>query len=309
MRDYSKLSPFFWAKGSGKRLRGDAAAQVVAVYLSTSPAANMVGIYFLAIATIANDTGLSVEQTRAALDRVAAARYAFYDAEAELVWIPNHARFEIGDHLAPRDKRRPKVLAELGQVDGHRFANEFRALYGSAFGLPEATAPLSVPPPPNPSPKPLPVGNTNAEGACTVGEQGRSDQDRSGQDRAEASQRMKPGTAFAVEAKAAFESAVADTTKRAFVLGSAPFHTRDICDAVNAHGPPGSNLEALAWMRTEVAAWAKTLDGKTAGLTPSKFLDWLNLGKPDAKSATFRRAAGIVQPSEGRAWNVPKEMP
>ncbi len=135
MRDYGKLSPFFWTRGSGKRLRGNPDAQVVAAYLSTAPSSNMIGIYYVSLATIASDTGVTEKRTRAALKAIEAAGYAFYDFEQEIAWVPNHARFEVGQELRPGDKRRPKVYAELRQVNGHRFADDFRERYGHGWGL------------------------------------------------------------------------------------------------------------------------------------------------------------------------------
>lgn len=180
MRDYSKLSPFFWVRGSGRRLRGDAIAQIVAAYLSTCPAANMVGIFYVSIATIADDTGHSAEDVRSAIVRIEAARYAFYDFDAGIAWIPNHARFEIGAEMTPGDKRRKKVLAELSQVEGHRFEGEFRALYAAAYGLRPPTTP-----PPAPRSEALPTSIPNQEGASADREQVRAGQDRTdqGQDR------------------------------------------------------------------------------------------------------------------------------
>lgn len=135
----------------------------------------MVGIYYIALATISNDTGVALEDVTGALGRIAKAGYAFYDFDAELVWIPNHARFEIGAEMTIGDKRRKKVVAELSQADGHRFAVEFRSLYGVAYGLTHT----SVLPPPMEHPPSKP----NPEGASGDREQVRSgqDQDRTGQ--------------------------------------------------------------------------------------------------------------------------------
>lgn len=152
MRNYSKLSPFFWLKGSGKRLRGDALAQSIAAYLSTCPDANMVGIFFVSLATIASHTGHDIPTVRAALERIAVAKYAYYDFDAEMVWIPNHAHFEIGEAMKPADKRRGKVLQELSQVGGHPFVQQFRVRYGVAFcisandvGLPDLSVEMPLP--------------------------------------------------------------------------------------------------------------------------------------------------------------------
>lgn len=175
MRDYGKLSPFFWTRGSGKRLRGDPEAQVVAAYLATSPTANMIGIYYLALATISNDTGVALEQVRDALGRIAKAGYAFYDFEAELVWIPNHARFEVGATMSQGDKRRKKLLVELAHVGEHRFACDFLSAYGEAFGLPVASKPM-VKPPSVPAPE---GASETPEGASADREPIRSDPIRS----------------------------------------------------------------------------------------------------------------------------------
>lgn len=135
MRDYAKLSPFFWVRGSGKRLRGDALGQVIAAYLSTAPAANMVGIFYVSVEAIAADTGHATTDVVAALQRVEKAGYAFYDFEAGLAWIPNHARFDLGETISPGDKRKKKLLVELAQVEGHRFELDFRRLYTDSYGL------------------------------------------------------------------------------------------------------------------------------------------------------------------------------
>ena len=53
MRDYAKVSPAFWTRGSGKRLRGNIHAQLLGLYVVTCPNANMLGIYYLPEPTIA----------------------------------------------------------------------------------------------------------------------------------------------------------------------------------------------------------------------------------------------------------------
>jgi len=40
MRDYAKVSPRFWIGNTGKQLRSDPDAQVVALYLMSNPHAN-----------------------------------------------------------------------------------------------------------------------------------------------------------------------------------------------------------------------------------------------------------------------------
>ena len=45
MRDYSKVSAQFWVGKTGRALSGDMQTQVVAMYLMTSPHANMIGVF------------------------------------------------------------------------------------------------------------------------------------------------------------------------------------------------------------------------------------------------------------------------
>jgi hypothetical protein len=136
MRDYSRISPAFWIKGSGRRLRGDPHAQLVALYLSTCPHASMVGIFYLALPTIAHETGLQLGEVERCLKRCAEAKFAWYDAEAEIVWVPNMARFQIGETIAPKDAaKRMGVINALQPFRKHEFYNHFVEIYDAPFGL------------------------------------------------------------------------------------------------------------------------------------------------------------------------------
>lgn len=61
MRDYAQVCPQFWLGKTGKKLRGDAEAQLVALYLITSPHANMIGVFHCPMMYIAHETGMSLE--------------------------------------------------------------------------------------------------------------------------------------------------------------------------------------------------------------------------------------------------------
>jgi hypothetical protein len=136
MRDYAKVSPLFWTRGSGKRLRGDADAQVLALYLVTCPNANMVGIYYVPFVAIAHETGLGAERAEAALSRIATSGFAFYDPENELAWVPNMASYQIGDELKEGDKRRGGAIrAELEKIGRHPYVRAFWNTYGAGYGL------------------------------------------------------------------------------------------------------------------------------------------------------------------------------
>lgn len=137
MRAYAKVSPVFWTRGSGKRLRGDGVGQAVAFHLATGPQANMVGLYHVALPTIAHETGHPESEVRAALGRIAAAGFAYYDEEAELAFVPNALEIEvgIGKALKAGDKRRAGILAQVEAVGSHRFVALFWERYGDRYGL------------------------------------------------------------------------------------------------------------------------------------------------------------------------------
>lgn len=145
MRDYAKVSPQFWTKGSGKRLRGDPDAQVLALYLVTCPSANMIGIYYVPFVAIAHETGLGEKRAKAAMARLTVAGFADYDDDAELAWVPNMAAYQIGDTISGGDKRHKGVTGELSKYTGHRFAERFLETYGTAYGIAHASPKRATP--------------------------------------------------------------------------------------------------------------------------------------------------------------------
>lgn len=68
MRDYGKVSPHFWIGRTGKELRqAGPESQLVALYLLTSPHANMIGLYYMPLAFLSHETGLTMEGLRRGL--------------------------------------------------------------------------------------------------------------------------------------------------------------------------------------------------------------------------------------------------
>jgi hypothetical protein len=136
MRDYGRITPMFWTRGTGKAMRGNTDAQLVALYLCSCPNATMVGIYYLPLVTLAHETGLTEQRALAALATCERVGFAYYDVAAELVWVPNMATYQIGETVDPKDKRRGGPLrAELAKLGGHRFTREFWTRYEVAYGL------------------------------------------------------------------------------------------------------------------------------------------------------------------------------
>lgn len=134
MRD-SLISSRYWTRGSGKRLRGNPMAQLVGLYLLSCESSNMIGLYYLPLPTLCHETGMTSQQARAALARCAEKKLAFYDEEAELVWVPNAAELRIGTELGEKDNRKRWIEKELVALGNHRFVRQFMSKYGEAYGL------------------------------------------------------------------------------------------------------------------------------------------------------------------------------
>lgn len=135
MRDYARVAPTFWTKGSGKRLRGKPDAQLLGLYLLTCSSANMLGLYYLPLVTLCHETGLTAAEARSALAVTSDAGFAHYDEEAELVWLPNGAAYQIGEGLALGDKRRMGLVRAVKPYLGHRFAVAFFEKYAEPYHL------------------------------------------------------------------------------------------------------------------------------------------------------------------------------
>ena len=56
-----KVSPQFWIGETGKLLRGDANAQLLALYLMTCPHSTMTGVFHCPILYMAHETGMGLE--------------------------------------------------------------------------------------------------------------------------------------------------------------------------------------------------------------------------------------------------------
>lgn len=127
----------FWTRGSGKALRGDAAAQVVALYLMTSPATSMVGIFHLALPTLCHETGLSLLGARKGLRRCSEEGIAHYDEAEELVFVPALAKHQVGDTINPNDRNKIKgILNALLPYKGHKFHDLFVMRYAQDYCIP-----------------------------------------------------------------------------------------------------------------------------------------------------------------------------
>ena len=133
MRDYGKVSPQFWVGRTGKSLRGNANAQIVALYLMTSPHANMIGVYYCPLAYISNETGLSLDAITKALE--ALTDFCTIDSELEYVFVHQFASNQIGEQLKPDDKRVKGIINELAKLPESECKKAFIKHYQTAFYL------------------------------------------------------------------------------------------------------------------------------------------------------------------------------
>ena len=135
MRDYGTVASQFWVRGTGKELRGDMEAQLVALYLMTSPHANMIGVFHLPVMYLAHETGLSIDAAHGALERLSAKDFCTYEAESEWIFVHRFAANQIGEELKEGDKRIKGVLNEIAKVPGGRCLQAFVKLYATPFHL------------------------------------------------------------------------------------------------------------------------------------------------------------------------------
>lgn len=141
MREYSKVSSSFWIGDTGRQLRKlGAEVQVAALYLITAPGASWSGIYYLPLPTFCHETGLTTEGGSEALARLSEAGFAHYDAQSEMVWVVEMARFQIGERLSAKDNRHKMVLRELESHRKCKFVKDFYAKYKECFELPDASS-------------------------------------------------------------------------------------------------------------------------------------------------------------------------
>lgn len=135
MRDYGSVSPKFWIGQTGRAMRGNVNAQLVALYLITSPHANMIGVFYCPIEYIAKDTGLTIEGASKGLRSLIDLDFCRFDEQTEEVLIHSMAAFQIGERLEAKDKRCIGVARELEKVSSSLLREGFLARYAVPFNL------------------------------------------------------------------------------------------------------------------------------------------------------------------------------
>jgi hypothetical protein len=170
MREYGRIAPTFWTRGTGKSLRGDPIAMNVALYLMSAPSSNMIGLYYIPVETIALETGSPLEAprkgpesppegarkgpmgpsrgVREALERLSQGGFCLYDHEEDFVLVHTMARRQLGleegeclkhDDPDPKkwDQRCHGVVKHMRECVSPRLLQAFWERYKDVFGLPE----------------------------------------------------------------------------------------------------------------------------------------------------------------------------
>lgn len=135
MRTYVKFDPRFWLDTVAKKLKGHPEAQLVALYLYSSPHSSMIGLYRLPAAYAVSDLGISGEAFEKALAQLEAANFCSYDREAEIVWVHAMALSQIGERIHPSDKQLAGVRNLLAQLPSVPLKVQFIWRYASDFYL------------------------------------------------------------------------------------------------------------------------------------------------------------------------------
>ena len=156
MRDYGIVSPQFWTGSTGRKLRGNSDAQVVALYLMTSPHSSMIGLYHCPLVYVSNDTGLPLEGASKALASLCEAGFCEVDAASDTVFVVNMAAHQVGDTLKPTDNRVESVRRHLRQIGKNPLVTRFLEVYGERYGVTAESVgmePLRRPSKPPPKPR------------------------------------------------------------------------------------------------------------------------------------------------------------
>jgi hypothetical protein len=137
MRDYGQISPQFWIGETGKLLRGDPGAQVLAIYLMTSPHSTMTGVFHCPVLYMAHETGLGMEGASKALKRLLEVGFCEYDGASECIFVVRMAAYQIAESLKPGDNRVLGLKKEVAKMTVPLLRDRFLVVYGEAFGLVE----------------------------------------------------------------------------------------------------------------------------------------------------------------------------
>jgi hypothetical protein len=293
MRDYGRLASTMWTKGSGKRIRGNFAAQAVACYLASAPGSHMLGLYHVTIATIASEMGHEPHEIRKALVACEAAGLAFYDEDAELAWVPNVASIELGDGLAVKDKRRDGIKKYLRSIGSHRFVDAFIEKYGKTFGLGEVGHDVPIVSPPTP-PYSVEEGGNNPPSNGAGAGAGAGAGYGSGESRGGPlpTQSPPPVPGFFGDERVWFQEAVRTATGNKSYVPPLAARCGMLLEVIRARPECVTSDRAKSWLTTSVLRFVPATESRRRAFTlsPDGWAKWVGEGEHSSSEMDARDA-------------------
>lgn len=131
---YRSVNPSFWSGKTGKFLRGNHKAQILALYLITNQHTNMQGVYHLPIAYICADTGLTHEGALKGLESLFKGGFCEYFYDEEVVFIYKMLAFQTGN-LKKTDNRAISVCNFYAQLEEGQIKQRFAEHYWELLGF------------------------------------------------------------------------------------------------------------------------------------------------------------------------------
>ena len=134
MREFAKVPPKFWFHSNERKKLGWQ-AQLVAIYLLTSPHANMIGVYYLPVNFIAHEIGITMEEAWKGLRGLIEAQFCSYDDHSEFVWVHEMGFTQICKQLKLADNRVKAIQEMYLELPDLPFLKDFYDKYANAFLL------------------------------------------------------------------------------------------------------------------------------------------------------------------------------
>jgi hypothetical protein len=135
MREYGAVSPKFWTGRTGRKLRGQPEAQILALYLMTAPGSTMTGVYYCPHVSMASETGLGIEGASKGLACLIKEGFCQYDEESETVFVVTMAEWQIGESLDQKDKRVLGLRKEVARMTPTALQRRFIDVYDALYHL------------------------------------------------------------------------------------------------------------------------------------------------------------------------------
>lgn len=139
MREYATWRPRAWTRGTFRSL--SAMAKLVALNLSTSPHSNMIGLFYVTPAMVADEIGAPLEGALGALRELVSKGFIRYDFDANQVWVCSMAREQVAEELDSKDGRIRVIEKMLNSSTESPFVQDFLDTYAEPFNLGKYTHP------------------------------------------------------------------------------------------------------------------------------------------------------------------------